>query len=160
MLLSTVSANDTKYCSALFCPRFCMNCRQGANVSVFCWGHSSYLRPKALGIIWASYRFEMKRVQQLLRETMLWPALICVAHYFCDILSTMNSCNEQPGKVATFWFPGPLLLAVGKCSLSSTYAPILGQLVQGIDFSLYAALQANDIQELSAVMRFLGLWCI
>lgn len=96
--------------------------------------HSSYLRRKGLGIIWVSYRFEMERVQQLLRETMLWPVLICVAHYFCDILWTMNSCNEQPWKVPTFSFLGLLLLPLGNCSLSSTYALILCQLVQRIDF--------------------------
>lgn len=100
---------------------------------------SSYLSRNSLGIIWVSYRFEMERVQQLLRELMLWPVLICVAHYFCDILWTMNNCNKKPWKVPTFSFPVLLLLPLGNCSLSSTYALMLCEVVYQIDFSLFAA---------------------
>lgn len=162
LLLSIVPAtNTTKGCFALFCSRFAWNVVK-VQMCIFSIGieHSSYLSRTGLSLIWVSYRLEMERDQQLFRETSLWPVLICVAHYFCDILWTMNSCNEQQRKVSTFSFPGLLLLPLGNCSLPSTHALILCQLVQRIDFSLYAALQTNDIQELSPVMRFLGLWFI
>lgn len=110
-----------------------------------------------LGIIWISYRFEMERFQQLLREMPPWTALICVAHYFCDISWTMNSRrNHQLQQVSTFHCQGCfsyLWVAAPSPSHMHWYH---ARLYNGLIFLLCRS-AANDIQELSPLMGFLGL---